>query len=60
MIQSKLKELDTRDKARISESKRDDERRKELQNLIKDYKLSSNSIKSSNNNIVTDICNIPK
>ena len=56
MIYSELKEIDASDKKLKIKERRNNERRKELHSLAKEYKLTNNSLKSSNNDIITDIC----
>ena len=56
MILSQLKELDSSDKSHKIKLRRNDERRKQLNSILKEYNLSSNMNSSSNINIVTEIC----
>jgi hypothetical protein len=58
MIVSQLKELDSSDKSHKIKLRRNDERRKHLNSILKEYNLSSINNSSSNINIVTEICDI--
>ncbi len=58
MIVNELKELDASDKNHKIKLRRNDERRKYLNSILKEYNLSSKMNSSSNINIVTEICDI--
>jgi len=58
IIVSELKELDSSDKKCKIKLRRNDERRKHLNSILKEYNLSSINNSSSNINIVTEICDI--
>ena len=55
MIVNELKELDASDKNHKIKLRRNDERRKQLNSILKEYNLSSCNKSSSNNDIVTEI-----
>lgn len=55
MIVNELKELDASDKNHKINMRRNDERRKQLNSILKEYNLSSCNKSSSNNDIVTEI-----
>ena len=55
MIVNELKELDSSDKNHKIKLRRNDERRKQLNSILKEYNLSSCNKSSSNNDIVTEI-----
>lgn len=55
MIVNELKELDASDKNHKIKLRRNDERRKLLNSILKEYNLSSCNKSSSNNDIVTEI-----
>lgn len=58
MIVNELKELDSSDKNHKINMRRNDERRKQLNSILKEYNLSSKMNSTSNINIVTEICDI--
>lgn len=58
MIVNELKELDASDKNHKIKLRRNDERRKQLNSILKEYNLSSCNKSSSNNEIVTEITTI--
>ena len=58
MIVNELKELDSSDKNHKIKLRRNDERRKHLNSILKEYNLSSCNKSSSNNDIVTEITSI--
>lgn len=58
MIVNELKELDASDKNHKIKLRRNDERRKHLNSILKEYNLSSCNKSSSNNDIVTEITDI--
>ncbi len=58
MIVSQLKELDSSDKKCKIKLRRNDERRKQLNSILKEYNLSSKMNSSTNINIITEICDI--
>jgi len=58
MIVNELKELDASDKNHKIKLRRNDERRKHLNSILKEYNLSTCNKSSSNNSIVTEITDI--
>jgi len=58
MIVNELKELDASDKNHKIKLRRNDERRKQLNSILKEYNLSSCNKSSSNNDIVTEISTV--
>ena len=58
MIVNELKELDASDKNHKIKLRRNDERRKHLNSILKEHNLSSCNKSSSNNSIVTEITSI--
>lgn len=58
MIVTELKELDGSDKNHKIKLRRNDERRKHLNSILKEYNLSSCNKSSSNNSIVTEITSL--
>ncbi len=58
MIVTELKELDGSDKNHKIKLRRNDERRKHLNSILKEYNLSSSNKSSSNNSIVTEITSL--
>ena len=58
MIVNELKELDASDKNHKIKLRRNDERRKHLNSILKEHNLSSCNKSSSNNEIVTEITTI--
>lgn len=58
MIVTELKELDSSDKNHKIKVRRNDERRKHLNSILKEYNLSTCNKSSSNNSIVTEITDI--
>lgn len=58
MIVNELKELDASDKNHKIKLRRNDERRKHLNSILKEYNLSTCNKSSSNNSIVTELTDI--
>ena len=58
MIVNELKELDSSDKNHKIKLRRNDERRKHLNSILKEHNLSSCNKQSSNNSIVTEITSL--
>jgi len=58
MIVNELKELDASDKNHKIKLRRNDERRKHLNSILKEYNLASSNKSSLNNSIVTEITSI--
>ena len=58
MIVNELKELDASDKNHKIKLRRNDERRKQLNSILKEYNLSSCNKSPSNNDIVTEISTV--